>query len=476
MKSSKKNSNPSTFAVIIGNRGNFPDNLIKKGRRKVLDQLNKLGHDYITLSEEETKNGAVENREDAKKCARLFRKKSNIDGIIISLPNFGDEKSIAETLRLSNLDKPILVHGFPDELERMDVNTRGDAFCGKLSVCNNLYQYGIPFTNTSLHVEEPESQSFESDIRLFAGVCRVVNGLKNARIGSIGARVSPFNTVRYSEKILERESITVETVDLSEIIGQAKALENEAVRTSKEAQSIRDYLDTESVPGKSVTKIAKLLSVIKEWISKNELEAIAVQCWSAIEEYYGVAPCTVMSILSESLTPAACEVDVMGALSMYALELASGEPSALMDWNNNYGNSPNKAVMFHCSNFPSSFYDDMEMSYLDALSQSVKKECTYGSIEGHISPGPTTFFRMSTDDTKGGIKAYVTEGKFTDDEVETFGGYGVVEVEGLQELLNKIVKNGFEHHTASTKAHVADIVNEAVSNYLNWSISYHQSG
>ncbi len=395
---------------------------------------------------------------------------------MVTLPNFGDEKAVAETLRLAGLEVPVLVHGFADELGKMDIDNRRDAFCGKLSVCNNLGQYGIPFTNTSLHVESPGSQEFEQDIRNFARVCQVVGGLKDARLGAIGARTAPFNTVRFSEKILERVGISVETVDLSEIIGKAEALDLGSKDVKNELERIKEYVDTEGVPAKSLEKIAKLSAALNEWIDNNELDATAIQCWSALEEFYGVVPCTAMSMMSEDLLPSACEVDIMGALTMYALQLASGKPAALLDWNNNYGEEENKVVTFHCSNLPVSFFEEVKMGYQDILAEDVGKENTYGTCVGKIAAGPVTFFRLSTDDFNGKITSYLAEGRYTDDEVDTFGGYGVAEINNLQKLLNYIASCGFEHHVAVTRSHVGKVLEEAVSKYLGWDLYRHEQG
>jgi len=198
-----------------------------------------------------------------------------------------------------------------------------------------------------------------------------------------------------------------------------------------------------------------------------------VQCWSALEEYYGIAPCTAMSMLSQSGVPAACEVDIMGALSMYALQLASASPSALLDWNNNYGDDPDRVIMFHCSNLPACFCVERKMSYLDLLARTVDKGSTYGSIESCIVPGLATLLRLSTDDTSGTIRGYVAEGDFEDEKIESFGGLGVMKIENLQVLLNHMVENGFEHHIAITQARVADIVKEAIGKYLGWNIYCH---
>jgi len=464
-----------TFGVLVGNRGFFPDELVRRGRKKVVEVLDELGYGTVVLSEEDTECGAVETREDAKKCAALFAENAEeIDGVLVTLPNFGDEKAVAETLRNSGLDVPVLVHAFPDERESMDLDHRRDSFCGKLSVCNNLKQYGISFSLTNSHVVHPDAEEFTEEVDEFARVCRVVRGVKGARLGAIGARTGPFNTVRFSEKILERRGISVETIDLSEIIGAAEELDIEADRAQEELEKVESYVPTGDVPRSSVEKIARLSAVINDWIAENDLDATAVQCWSAIEEIYGVVPCTAMSMMSEGLLPSACEVDVMGALAMYSLQLASGQPAALADWNNNYGEEEDKVVTFHCSNLPRSFFSEVKMSCQDILAEDVGVENTYGTCVGRIAPGPATFFRLSTADNEGVIKSYLTEGRFTADELDSFGGYGVAKIEGLQQLLRHIASEGFEHHVAMTKDHVASALEEALRKYLDWDLYRHQ--
>ncbi|MEN3008628.1 L-fucose/L-arabinose isomerase family protein [Pseudothermotoga sp.] len=460
-----------TVGLLVGNRGFFPGSLVEEGRKRILKVLNEMGADVITLSPADTKYGAVENLKDAEKCAKLFKEYADkIDGIIVTLPNFGDEGSAALAIRMSGLNVPVLVHAFADELGKMDVSHRRDSFCGKISLCNNLVQFGISFTDTKLHVEDPESKEFKEDIEKFFAICRIVKGVKGLKIGAIGARPAAFNTVRFSEKILEKYGISVVTVDLSEIIARAKSFESKSERVKHEFEKLRTTFNVKNVPGEALERMARLAAAINEWIENNGVKAMALQCWTALEMLYGVVPCAVMSLLSESLLPSACETDVMGALSMYVLQLASGKPSALMDWNNNYGDDPDKAVMFHCSNLPISFFQSCEMSYQQIIAGTVGVENAYGTCVGRISPGPATFLRLSSFDTEGTIAGFVAEGEFTDDPIETFGGYGVAKINNLRSLLHLIVKYGFEHHVAVSKSLVKDAVIEALENYLNWEI------
>jgi L-fucose isomerase-like protein len=453
-----------TFGVIVANRSMFPRELVKQGRADVLAVLRELGHNAIVLSENDSEYGSVSNLSDAKKCAELFRKhEDEIDGVIVTLPNFGDEKSVANALRLSKLDVPLLIQAEPDEPNKMRVGLRRDSFCGKISVCANLNQYGIPFTLTKTHTCSVKGDQFKREVADFAAICRVVNGLKGARLGAIGTRPADFNTVRYSEKILERAGISVEPLDLSEVIGRVRAMKTDKAVTQK-IEFIRNYVDTVAIPSESLEKIAKLSMVVEQWVQANDLDAVAFQCWTAIEEYLGVAPCTALSIMSSGLIPAACEVDITGSLTMLALELASGASAAILDWNNNYGGDPNKAVVFHCSNLPGDWLINPKMRA--HFAESFKPGTSYGPIYGQIAPGPLTYARISTSDATGNMTFYAGEGKFTEQSLETFGAYGVIEIPELQELLRKICKNGFEHHVAMTRGNCAEIIKEAFANYL----------
>jgi L-fucose isomerase-like protein len=465
-----------TMGLIIGNRGFFPDHLAKTGREEMMRALERAGMDHVVLNSDQTKYGAVETHDEAKRCAALFRENQDrIDGVIVSLPNFGDERAIADTLRLARLDVPVLIQATPDDAAKMTLPFRRDSFCGKMSACNNLMQYGIPYSLTKLHTVSPDSADFEKDLQWFAAVCRVKNGLKNLRIGSIGARPAAFNTVRYSEKILESQGISVETVDLSEILGRvAKLPDNDDAVQAKLAR-INTYVSTTGVPQAALIKMAKLGSVIEQWMKQVSVTVSAVQCWTAMEEYFGVVPCTIMSMMSNDLIPSACEVDICGTVSMHALALASGTPSALLDWNNNYGNDPNKAVCFHCSNLPKHFFQDVRMDFQAIIAGTVGKENTFGTCVGRVKAGPMSFARFSTDDRAGVVRGYVGDGNFTNDPLETFGGAGVVEISGLQSLLHYICEKGFEHHVAANLSSVADAVHEATTRYLGWNMHRHQN-
>src|SRR6267154_2712964 len=463
-----------TLGMIVGNRGFFPDHLARTGHQEMRAALESAAVKVIALTEAESKFGAVETRQEARRCADLFNhQREAIDGIVVTLPNFGDERAIADALRMAALSVPVLVQATPDTPGRMSIRDRRDSFCGKMSACNNLAQYGIPYSLTSLHTELPQSDTFRRDLDWFLGVCRVVRGLRRLRIGAIGARQAAFNTGRDSEKILEANGISVEPIDLSEILGRIERMgDRDSVAVAK-LESIRRYVTTDQVPIEALLKMAKLGAVIDQWMEQTQVAISAVQCWTSLEEFFGVVPCTVMSMMSENLMSSACEVDICGVVGMHALQLASQTPSALLDWNNNYGDDPDKAVCFHCSNLPKHFFKSVRMDFQEIIAGTVGKENTYGTCVGLVKRGPMGFARFSTNDREGSIHGYVGEGEFTDDPLDTFGGAGVVRIPKLQELLRYICERGFEHHVAANLASVGAAVQEATTRYLGWTVHRH---
>ena len=473
-----KNNKKMCFGVIIGTRAYFNSALAKDVRAQLLKTLDELGYGYVILPEDATPTGSssIETREDALKCAELFRQhRDEIDGIIVSLPNFGFEIGIINAISAAELNVPVLVQACDDDNDKVDLDHRRDAFCGKISVCNNLYRYGILFTDTTLHTYSIYSDLLKKDLVKFAGVCRVVNGLRHCRIGQIGTRPLGFNTCRTSEKLLQKYGITVVPADLSEVIFAAQKLALDDPRVLAKLEEVKAYAH---IPESYQDKLANQVRfgvAVEDWIAANDVDAVALQCWDSLEKNYKCAPCITMAMLGDRLIPSACETDVAGAVSMYALTLAAGTPSALADWNNNFAEDRNMCVCTHCGNFPKSFSKaSVELGPLGVLGRTLGKVDTFGAVFSKVAAGDFTFFRISTDDARGVIKAYTGEGDITNDPYDMNGCIAVTRVNNLQKLMKHICRNGFEHHVGLVRGHVADILEEAIGNYLGWDLYVHE--
>lgn len=466
----------NTFGIIVTSRGIFPGHLIEGAKKQLFSLLEKHGMDYVILPAEETPTGAVQTEEDARKCAKLFHENADrIKGIIVCLPNFGEEAPVYSAIHRADLHVPVLIQACDDADDKLGLDDRRDAFCGKLSLCNNLYYGGIKFTNTSLHTCTLDSKEFEQDLLRFDRVCSVVAKMRDARIGLIGMRPDGFRTVRTSEKILQRNGITTIVADLSEIIAAAQKIEDKE-QIHNMVERIRAYGNVpDSISQEKLTLQAKLITAVEKWLTANQCDAFCMQCWESLERNYGCAACLTMSMMGEQGIPGACESDVMGAVTMLALNEASGNKSAYMDWNNNFTEDRNVCINQHCGNFPKSFFGvPIEISNLDVLAKGMGSEICFGACKGQAAAGDMTYAKVATDDCRGVVKAYFGDGLLLDEKVPSFGALSAWKVPNLQKLLDYLCENGFEHHVATVRGQCADILKEAFGKYLGWEVYCHE--
>lgn len=464
-----------TFGIIVATRSFFPSHLVKTARENIAKLMDEMGFGYVMVSEEDTQHGAVLSWQEAQTCAELFQKHAKeISGILCILPNFGEELGVTEAIVQANLNVPVLVQACDDDFDKLDMANRRDAFCGKISLCNNLRQRGIPYSLTQRHTCAIDSESFRGDVERFAGVCRVVGGIRGSRIAMLGARPVAFNTVRYSEKILQAHGISVQTVDFSEVIAEAQAYGDQEKIAAKERE-IRAYgRIPETIGDEKITRQAKLCLTIEAFVERYDCQASTVQCWDSVENNYGCAPCLSMAMMGDAGKPSACESDVTGAVSMLAARLAAQSAPALMDWNNNLRDDPNSCICLHCANFPKSFMQcDVEIECLDVLGSTLGHDRTFGACKGQVAPGDMTYVRFTTDDTAGVMRMYVGEGEFMPEALPTKGGLANCHVPGLQGLMRYICENGFEHHVCFVRGHVADMLEEAAK-YLGIACYHHK--
>jgi len=461
----------TTFALFFGNRGFFPSSLIASARRELGRALRKLGHKTIALDPRATRCGAVETPAEGERYADFLRRnRGKFGGVILCLPNFGDETGAVAALKDAGV--PILVQAYPDELDKMGPALRRDAFCGKLSVMDVFHQYGVKFTALKPHVAHPESDAFAANVDHFDRVCRVVGGLKEMAVGAIGARTTPFKTVRIDEVALQRHGITVETLDLSAVFRRVEAMRKSDGRVRKKAATLRKYASWKGVPAAALTNLAKLGVVLDEIVEEFRLNALGIRCWMEMQEQLGVSPCVLASEMGERGIPVACEVDIGSAVAMRALGLASGDVAACLDWNNNYGDEEDKCILFHCGPVPQSMMRGKgRVTDHAIIANAVGKGHGYGCNVGRIAPGPMTFGSMMTEG--GAVKFYLGEGRFTDDAIpaDYFGCAGVAEIPNLQDALQKIAYLGHRHHTSVTPGHVLCPVAEAFENYLGCEVT-----
>lgn len=452
-----------TFALFFGNRGFFPGELIAGARRELAEAVVRSGHHCICMEEDATRLGAVETRAEGRQYAEFLQAHSGeYDGVILCLPNFGDENGAAAALQQANV--PVLVQAYPDEIGLMDFAHRRDALCGKLAMCNVLRQCGIPYTLTKSMTVHPSDPAFQEDLRQFAGICRVVKHLRRLNIGAIGARTTAFKTVRIDEIAMQNAHVNVETMDLSLVFDRM-----EKVDAIQMAERCRRLSHLATVPERKLEPMARLSVVLDDLIAEYDLQAVAIRCWDEFQKVCGIAPCLVMSDLTERGIPASCELDVNNAVMMYAMQQASDRPVMLMDMNNNYGTEQNKCILFHCSAVPRSFFSG-EMTVKEHL--MFRKFYGAGSgvgvVSGKVMQDDVTIGSLKTEG--GALFGFAAEGRLTDDAIEeAFFGCGTVLENGQTEnILQYMCENGYRHHVAVAHGKWAGVVREALEKYLGY--------
>ena len=461
----------TTFALFFGNRGFFPESLIAHARSEMTEVLRGLGHDTLMMDADATRYGAVEHPEEGQRYAEwLAAHRGRYGGVILCLPNFGDETGAIAALH--DCGVPILIQAYPDELDKMDMSTRRDSFCGKFSIMDVFCQCGINFTALKPHTAAPRGKAFADNIGYFDRMCRVVRDCRRLTLGAIGARTTAFKTVRFDEIALQRLGITCETLDLSEVLSRVRAVDVESPAFLAKAKHLAGYSSWEGVPEATFDNLAKLGVVLDEIIGEYAMDALALRCWLELEKELGIAPCVILSTLNERGIAAACELDVCNAIMMRALSLASGVPAACLDWNNNYGQADDKCILFHCGPVPQSLMCGCgQIADHPMFAKALGAGHGFGCNTGRILPSPMTFCSAKTD--SGKLVCYLGEGNFTQDPVprEFFGCAGVAEIPGLQRILRRIGYQGFRHHVSVTQKHVAPAIGEAFTQYLGYEIT-----
>ena len=331
----------------------------------------------------------------------------------------------------SDLGVPVLIQASNDEIDKVDVRSRRDAFCGKISVTNNLYQYGIPFTDTTSHTVDVDSAEFAADLDRFGRICRTVRGLQprphRRHRRAHRRRSRPCASAKsccrrpgspWSPSTCRRSSAPPP---------HSRTMRRRSRRSSTRSPPTARSRRTSSPS--NIVKQAKWTIAVDRWIAENECDASAIQCWRSLQDNFGCATCLTMSMMGEKLMPSACEVDVMGAVSMYALALASGRAAGdprLEQQLRRRGRQVRVHALRQLSRRASSASSRRSPSSTCSALSCPKEKC-FGAVKGKVKAGPMTFFRVSSDDRNGTLKSYVGEGEFTDDPFPMDGGIAVTQ-------------------------------------------------
>ncbi|HUT59954.1 MAG TPA: L-fucose/L-arabinose isomerase family protein [Phycisphaerae bacterium] len=454
------------LGFVPANRGLFSDTLAAQMRARTVKVLKGAGAAVVVPSPRQTKVGCVETIDEAVLVGRMFRDQ-RVDGIVISAVNFGDEQAVAVAVKECGLSVPVLIVGCPEQEALKPTTERRDSFCGLLSIGEVLRQLDVPYSVPEKPICQPEDESFHGTVSRFAAVCRVVGGLRGARYGQVGARPDAFWTCRYSEKALQRLGPTVVTLDLSEVFAAVRAMKtNAAVR--RVIAEMAKTIDCKAVGDEQLAKIAKFELVLRRFVEDKNLDGLAVQCWTSMQQNLGICACATMGRFDDRGVPSACEADIMGTLSMHALQLAGEQPSCLADWNNIHNDDPELINCWHCGVFPPSWARATpKMGCHEIVATATGRENAMGVVEFVMTDGPVTLCR-ATQDNDGRFKAVLAQGAVEPSKACTFGAYGWVRIPGIQRLYKNVLLRHFPHHVAMTRGQVGNVLWEAFGNYLGF--------
>jgi len=460
----------TTFALFYGNRAFMPDEVIDEARLQLEKAVRGTGFDFIAMDTGLTGHGAAETVREGKIFADFLQKnKGKYDGVIVCLANFGDES--ATVAALEEADVPILIQACPDEIGKMDFARRRDAFCGKLAITDILYQYRIPFSLTKSHVVALDSGEFQTELKKFGAVCRVVRSLRKLTVAAVGARVSAFKTMRFDELTAQKYGITVETIDLSDFFLRMKGMDEASKDFENRRKYLEQYADFSKTPRDAFNKMVRASLAADQIAQELNTDCMTIRCWDEFQREMNISVCNLISELNERGIATACEMDIANAISMKALVSASQDAGTCLDFNNNYGNDPDKCILFHCGPVPNKMMvGPGEIVQHKMFKKTMGDNVSWGVNQGHIKPMPMTYSSLKTED--GEMVSYIDNGAFTGDPIEKefFGTGGVARIDNLQDKLYRIAGSGFRHHVSVTSGHWADALKEAYTTYLGYGV------
>lgn len=456
------------LALLVANRGFFPSSVIDSAREEMREASRRCNVELLELPEDRTHFGAVETTAEGMIYADFLNEhRGEYDGIIVCLPNFGDENGIKAAIRDAGV--PMLLQAYPDEIGKMDFANRRDAFCGRLGLGSVLKQMDYKYTGFAPFTKHPLSDEFHEELSDFIKICRVVKGMKRARIGCFGARTTAFKSVRGDEGAMEKVGIDLETIDLSALFYRVRALKDDDPMVQEWIGRLENVMCFDGAADYARPHLGRLGAAIEQYITEMKLDAFAIRCWGEVQDELKIAPCSLLGVFNQLGIPGACETDVTNAIVMLALTLAADSPAGCLDINNNYGDDPDKCILFHCGPLP---IDLMEkpgrIEEHKMFTKTQGENCSWGLNVGKIKPGKITIAGCRTEN--GEVQYYVENAEITEDTVEPefFGTPGVMKMEGLQEKVIHMCEAGFRHHAIIVSGWHARAVEEALSKYLGY--------
>lgn len=450
------------IGFVPAHRDPFDQDWAVKMRQRCIDALSHVPRLEIILPDEKmTSKGLVRDDADADKVINLFKEKK-IDGLLIGTMTFGDEVS-ALAIAQAFSDLPLMLFGTKEGPFTRDGARRSDSFCGTLSVSSGLNRRKIPFLFAG--VLFPEEESFMENVLNFVQVCSIVSGFVGARIGLVGPRPERFETCICNEDAMIRQfKQRLVPTSLLDVMQHLEPLKADSPELQKIIREMKKETDLSALKPQAVRNIAGLQYALKQFVEERGISAIGVQCWTAIQEVYGISACYALGRLNDQGIITACEVDIYGALTMLVQYLASLEtmPPHFIDWTIQNQKKEDVFLAWHCGNAPPSLACKgckIAMRTHSILSLQLGTGRTPGTAEFQLKPGIVTLNRLIEIDGK--FKMLITTGETEKSDQVLRGSWSWVKVPDLKRLYNTLVYEGFTHHASMIYGDYSQPINDA---------------
>ncbi len=390
-------------------------------------------------------------------CERIITKMraAEVDALFIPHCNFGTEDSVARVAKA--LGKPVLLWGPRDEDPLEDGMRLRDTQCGLFATGKVLRRFGVKFTyipNTA-----PESAEFKRGFETFIRAALAVKVFYKTRILQISTRPAGFWTMICNEgELLERFGIECHPITLIDL--QDKTLEIEAAGMTELDTATADIMAKVDCSGweeKQVRRVAALKLAVRSFADEFHCNAVAIQCWSAMQQSLGIMPCLANAILTDEGLPVTCETDIHGAITAVIAHAAAGYQSApfFADITVRQSSNENGELLFHCGNFPPSLLKDGKSKFCGHF---LFDSHAPGTHEGEIRGGEVSIIRFDGDNGEYSLflgKAKGSTGKFTR------GTYLWIEVNDWPKWEEHLVCGPYVHHCVGIHSNVIPALYEA---------------
>lgn len=397
-------------------------------------------------------HAAIHNLDEAEALAAWFKAQA-VDALVICPTDFGDERATAKVAEKLGVPSLLMATKEPPAKTDASLARVSDSYCGTLSIASALHRRHLPFRFAG--VLFPDEPAFVAEAEAFVRAVAVVKGLRNARLGQVGVRPGPFETVGYDEHAMIRKfGQNVICANLSDIVADAKALtaDNEDVQAT--IADIRANVPIITVADDYLLNASRFEVALKRFYERNRLSAMAVQCWYAIQREMGISLCALYGRLTGQHMLTACETDMLGALAMicnYQAAMGQALPH-FIDWTIQHREDPNLLLVWHCGNAPTCLAADASCVALRSRGD-MKGELAIdegnvqaGLFQFQLRSGPVTFCRLAELD--GHWKMLIAQGEIEPSAETLAGTWGWVRVADHARLYRTLVEEGFIHHAS----------------------------